>query len=68
MYTVRKENGRMIVTDTTAEKVIYSAPEDAYIVSIKGGVAAGTPQVEKVGTLTEIQLLTALASAKKLLQ
>jgi hypothetical protein len=66
MYIVKKDSGRMVVTDTTTDKVIYSAPEDAYIVVKKGGTVPSV-ETQKVGTLTDIQLLMALANCQRLL-
>lgn len=66
MYSVRKEDGRTIVSDWEG-KVIWSASDDDYMIYTPGGgLQKGHPTVAKVGGLNDTQILIALASAVKI--
>lgn len=66
MYSVKKEDGRTVVYDWQG-KVVWSASDDDYILYSPGsGMQKGTPSAARIGGLTDVQILTALATAIKL--
>jgi hypothetical protein len=63
VYKVERKDGRVMIRDWN-DKMIYSATDDSYVVyRLQEG---GNPLVVQVKSLTDKQLLTALATAVKL--
>jgi len=62
MYEVKRKDGKIIIYDWN-DKVVYNV-KDASVVVYRN--TAGEIVVAEAGTLTDVQLLTALANAAKL--
>ena len=62
MYRVERSDGRIVIRDWN-DKVIYSVPEDSYIVVRENNRQI---KVAVIGKMTDAQLLSALAEAVKL--
>ena len=66
MYSIKKEDGKTFVYDWQG-KLVWSASDEDYILyKPNAGLAKDIPTASQVGKLSDIQILTALASSIKL--